>query len=126
MVGRGRAGPAVAVGRDCLHSLGHAGSEGPEGAALADLVAGHYEAMLSFYGATLACGSRASIWAGMPRLAGARPDLRAAMLTATARTRVLALIARGFCHSRGLRHERRGDGATDRADLGLAADAGLS
>ena len=53
MIGRGAQGRPWALAQIAAELAGRAGPVVPRGAALADLVAGHYEAMLEFYGAEL-------------------------------------------------------------------------
>ncbi len=53
MIGRGAQGQPWVVGQIGAALAGQAGPETPTGAALAELVSGHYEAMLSAYGRAL-------------------------------------------------------------------------
>lgn len=53
MIGRGAQGKPWILAQIAADLFGAPEPEVPEGAALVDLVAGHYEAMLSFYGADL-------------------------------------------------------------------------
>lgn len=92
MVGRGIQGRPW-----LLAEIGHAlwGTPAPEiptGAALADMVAKHYEAMLGFYGAELGLRvARKHLGWYMDR-ASTPADLRREVLTATAPARVLACL----------------------------------
>jgi tRNA-dihydrouridine synthase B len=102
MVGRGAQGRPWRLAEIASTLWGTPAPRVPEGAALADLVAGHYQAMLSFYGCDLGLRVARKHLGWYAEVAGCPLDLRAAMLTATEPDRVLALIARGFCHSRDL------------------------
>jgi nifR3 family TIM-barrel protein len=53
MVGRGAQGKPWLLARIAAHLTGQAQPEAPTGTALADLIIGHYQAMLSFYGVAL-------------------------------------------------------------------------
>ena len=53
MIGRGAQGRPWVLAQVAANLHGHPAPKVPEGAALVDLVCGHYEAMLTFYGAEL-------------------------------------------------------------------------
>jgi tRNA-dihydrouridine synthase len=53
MIGRGAQGRPWALAQIAAALAGQAGPAAPHGAPLADLVVGHYEDTLAFYGATL-------------------------------------------------------------------------
>ena len=72
---------------------GTAAPQVPQGAALSDLIATHYTAMLSFYGTDLGTRvARKHLGWYMDR-AGTAPDLRRAILTTRIPAEVLRLIA---------------------------------
>ncbi len=92
MVGRGIQGRPWALAQIAAELFGAPTPEIPEGQALVDLVLGHYQAMLSFYGPDL--GLRvARKHLGWYMDAAAPPaDLRRSVLTATAPAQVMALL----------------------------------
>jgi tRNA-dihydrouridine synthase B len=96
MVGRGARGRPWELGRIAAALAGRAPEAAPCGAALAEIVCGHYEAMLGFYGAAL--GLRVARkhlgWYldGLP----ASDGLRARVLTATDPAAVLATLVDGL------------------------------
>lgn len=95
MIGRGAQG-APWVLAQIAHTLhGTLAPSVPQGAALADLVAGHYEAMLSFYGAEL--GARcARKHLGWYLDAAQLGQHRETLLVTQSPTQVLAMIERIF------------------------------
>lgn len=92
MVGRGAQGAPWRLAEIATELFGAPPPRIPEGAALADLVAGHYEAMLDFYGAELGLRVARKHLGWYLETAGAPEALRRAVLTATEPARVLALL----------------------------------
>ncbi|MEI4470361.1 tRNA dihydrouridine synthase DusB [Frigidibacter sp. MR17.24] len=96
MVGRGIQGRPWRLA-EIAHALhGTPAPDVPRGAARADLIEGHYEAMLSFYGADLGIRIARKHLGWYAEAAGAEPGLRRALFTATAAAEVRALIRAGF------------------------------
>ena len=92
MIGRGAQGAPWTVAQVAHELHGTPAPEVPEGSALTDMVAGHYEAMLSFYGADLGLRvARKHLGWYMDR-AGTGPVTRRAVLTARDPAQVLALL----------------------------------
>ena len=93
MIGRGAYGRPWLPGHIATYAATGAMPEPPAGAALFELVARHYEAMLAHY------GERVGLKAARKHLgwyldhAGAPPELRQAVFTATSPREVLRLIA---------------------------------
>jgi len=94
MVGRGAQGAPWALAEIAHDLFGGPAPEIPQGAARADMILGHYEAMLRFYGADL--GLRVARKHLGWYLDGAPADLRRRVLTATDPQQVIGLIARAF------------------------------
>jgi tRNA-dihydrouridine synthase B len=95
MVGRGAQGRPWRLAEIAAALAGHPPPAAPSGAALVDLVVGHYEAMLAFYGRDL--GLRvARKHLGWYLEAAAAPGLRAAVLRAGEPGRVVDLLRRGL------------------------------
>ena len=99
MVGRGSQGAPWRLAEIAQALYGTAAPVIPEGAALADLVAEHYEAMLDFYGPSLGlrCARKHLGW----YLDGTTADaaLRHALLTADEAAKVRRLIRTAFTES---------------------------
>jgi tRNA-dihydrouridine synthase B len=94
MVGRGAQGAPWALAQIAHDLFGGPAPEIPQGAARAQMIIGHYEAMLRFYGADL--GLRVARKHLGWYLEGAAPDLRRKVLTCTDPLEVIALISRVF------------------------------
>jgi nifR3 family TIM-barrel protein len=95
MVGRGAQGRPWRLAEIAAALAGHPPPAAPSGATLVDLVVGHYEAMLAFYGRDL--GLRvARKHLGWYLEAAAAPGLRAAVLSAGDPGRVVDLLRRGL------------------------------
>jgi len=96
MVGRGAQGAPWRLA-EIAHALhGSPAPEVPYGAARADLVAEHYEAILGFYGRDLGLRIARKHLGWYADVAGAAPALRPAMMVAPDPAAVLALIRSGF------------------------------
>jgi tRNA-dihydrouridine synthase len=95
MVGRGAQGAPWRLAQIAQTLYGTPAPVIPEGAALADLVAEHYEAMLAFYGPSLGlrCARKHLGWY-LDGVVGEAP--RHAMLTADDPAQVLRLIRSAF------------------------------
>nr|WP_246020428.1 tRNA dihydrouridine synthase DusB [Gemmobacter aestuarii] len=91
MVGRGAQGRPWALAQIAADLFGTAAPVIPQGAALADLVAGHYDDMLSFYGRDLGVKVARKHLGWYLETAG-REDSRSAVLTAEDPARVVRLI----------------------------------
>ena len=92
MVGRGAQGKPWAVAEIGAALSGRAAPVVPRGAALAEMVAGHYEASLSFYGAALGKRVIRKHLGWYMDEAGTGPALRRAVLAEPSPARVLALL----------------------------------
>ncbi len=102
MVGRGAQGKPWLLARIAHEIWGTEAPEVPSGAALADMVAGHYDAMQSFYGRDLGLRVARKHLGWYMDGAGTGPGLRRAVLTARDAETVLgllpeALAERGEC-----------------------------
>ena len=102
-VGRGgrddrsrRARPALAAGRGGRELYGTPAPDVPRGAALADLVAAHFEAMLAFYGTDLGGRVARKHLGWYMDHAGTGAALRRAVLTGEPAT-VLRLLPEAMC-----------------------------
>ena len=95
MVGRGAQGRPWLLAQIAAALYGRPAPVVPQGAALSALIAGHYEAILSFYGRDLGLRMARKHLGWYLDAAGAQAH-RPAMLTATDPAWVLALIARAF------------------------------
>ena len=96
MVGRGAQGAPWRLA-EIAHALyGRPAPIVPKGAALAALVADHYEAILSFYGRELGLRIARKHLGWYAAEAGADPVLRAAMMVAPDPGRTLVLIGQAF------------------------------
>ena len=92
MIGRGIQGRPWALAEIGAALYGAPAPEVPQGAALAAMVAGHYEAMLGFYGADLGLRVARKHLGWYMDEAGTPPTLRRRVLTARAAAEVLALL----------------------------------
>ena len=96
MVGRGAQGQPWALA-DIAHRLyGTPAPVIPQGAALAALVAGHYDAMLRFYGAALGLRVARKHLGWYMDVHGTAPALRHRILTATSPVAVFTLLPDAF------------------------------
>ena len=101
MVGRGAQGRPWALA-EIAHALhGHPAPKVPQGAALADLVAEHYEAVLAFYGTELGLKVARKHLGWYLEAAGAAA-LRPAILTADSPAAVLRLLPPAFAETAGV------------------------
>ncbi|SEO29729.1 putative TIM-barrel protein, nifR3 family [Salinihabitans flavidus] len=96
MVGRGAQGRPWRLAEIAAALYGHPAPEIPQGDALATMVAGHYEAMLSFYGAPLGLRVARKHLGWYMDVAGTPPDLRRRILTARTPREVLSLLPSAF------------------------------
>ncbi|SMX35134.1 tRNA dihydrouridine synthase DusB [Actibacterium lipolyticum] len=97
MVGRGAQGRPWILAQIAATLFGTPMPEVPEGSALSDMVAGHYEAMLGFYGTTLGARvSRKHLGWYMDE-AQTDPELRRAVLTEKSPETVLKLLPQAMC-----------------------------
>jgi nifR3 family TIM-barrel protein len=94
MVGRGAQGRPWAVARIAAELHGAPPPDIPEGAAFLDLVSGHYEDMLSFYGGELGLRVARKHLGWYMGGAGVPADARRAVLTAPNPRSTLAALAR--------------------------------
>lgn len=92
MVGRGAQGQPWQLAEIAHAIWGTPAPEVPQGAALVDLVAGHYQAMLGFYGAELGARVARKHLGWYMDAAGTGPGLRRALLTARNPADVLQLL----------------------------------
>ena len=96
MIGRGARGAPWRLARIGAALAGEAIGPVPQGYEISDMVAEHYEAMLSFYGSDLGCRIARKHLGWYAEKAGVAVGLRARMMTETDPARVLGLIARAF------------------------------
>jgi tRNA-dihydrouridine synthase B len=92
MVGRGAQGRPWLLARIAAALYGTPAPRIPHGAALAELVAGHYEGMLSFYGRDLGLRIARKHLGWYVDAAGGPAELRAQLVRATDPAQVLALL----------------------------------
>jgi len=92
MVGRGIQGRPWALAQIGAALYGAPMPEVPQGAALVDMVCGHYEAMLSFYGPTLGCKVARKHLGWYMDGARTSGEMRRAILTALDPATVLRLL----------------------------------
>ena len=92
MVGRGAQGQPWQLAEIAHAIWGTPAPEVPQGAALVDLVAGHYQAMLGFYGAELGARVARKHLGWYMDAAGTSPGLRRALLTTRNPADVLQLL----------------------------------
>ncbi|MBC7479334.1 MAG: tRNA-dihydrouridine synthase, partial [Pseudorhodobacter sp.] len=96
-VGRGAQGAPWRLPEIAHAVYGTPAPQIPQGAALAAVIAGHYDAILSFYGAELGLRVARKHLGWYLDVAGLEAD-RAALMTAASPEATLALIARTFGH----------------------------
>lgn len=96
MVGRGAQGKPWLLAQIAHGMFGTPAPEVPEGAALADLVAAHYEAMLDFYGPDLGLRVARKHLGWYMDHAGTEAGLRRAVLTSRDPAAVLRLLPRAL------------------------------
>nr|WP_283255084.1 tRNA dihydrouridine synthase DusB [Marivita sp. GX14005] len=89
MIGRGAQGRPWLLAQVAADLYGAAAPDIPAGSALVDMVCGHYEDMLSFYGTDLGLRVARKHLGWYMDEAGTAPDLRRTILTADAPSRVL-------------------------------------
>ncbi len=100
MVGRGARGAPWRLAQIAHEIWGTPAPEIPQGGALADLVAGHYQAMLSFYGAGLGLRVARKHLGWYMDHALTPPDLRRRILTARDPAQVLARLPEALAQPR--------------------------
>ncbi len=96
MVGRGAQGQPWQLAQIAADLFGKPAPKRPQGAALADLVIGHYEAMLSFYGTDLGLRVARKHLGWYLDLVSPPKALRRAILTAQSPTDVINLLRGAF------------------------------
>ena len=97
MIGRGAQGRPWLIAQ-VAHALhGHPAPEIPGGGALVEMVAGHHEAMLRFYGATLGLRVARKHLGWYMDTAGTAPALRREVLTCDSPRRVRVLLRDALC-----------------------------
>ena len=99
MVGRGAQGRPWALAQIAAELDAFVAAPAPTGGALVDLVAGHYEAMLAFYGVALGLRVARKHLGWYMDHVGTDTDLRRAILTADAPTAVLAQLPQALAGS---------------------------
>ena len=92
MVGRGIQGRPWLLAQIAAALFGAPAPDVPTGRAMVDMVAGHYQAMLSFYGPALGLRVARKHLGWYLDAAGTAPDLRRAVLTAADPATVLSLL----------------------------------
>ena len=107
MVGRGAQGRPWALAEIAADLFGTPAPQVPKGAALADLVEGHYQAMLGFYGADLGLRVARKHLGWYLDEAGADPAARARILTLTDPATVIAALRPALGDAPGPSDERR-------------------
>jgi tRNA-dihydrouridine synthase B len=107
MVGRGAQGRPWALAQIAAALWGAPAPAIPQGAALADLVLAHHDAMLSFYGADLGLRVARKHLGWYLDAAGADPTARAAILTGTDPRAVQAALRAALTDAPGPAPERR-------------------
>ena len=107
MVGRGAQGRPWALAEIAADLFGTQAPQVPTGAALADLVEGHYQAMLGFYGADLGLRVARKHLGWYLDEAGADPAARARILTLTDPATVIAALRTALGDAPGPSDERR-------------------
>ncbi|MBN2907257.1 MAG: tRNA dihydrouridine synthase DusB [Rhodobacteraceae bacterium] len=101
MVGRGAQGRPWLLAQIAARIAGRAVPDAPSGAALVDMVAGHYAAMLDFYGRDLGLRVARKHLGWYMDHAATASELRRAVLTAREPGRVLALLDQALCANAG-------------------------
>jgi nifR3 family TIM-barrel protein len=99
MVGRGAQGAPWRLAEIAAELFGTKPPEIPKGAALADMVSEHYEAMLDLYGHELGVRVARKHLGWYLEKAGSEPGQRAALLTETVPAKVFSMIACAFTHA---------------------------
>lgn len=107
MVGRGAQGRPWALAQIAADLWGAQAPAIPQGAALADLVLAHHDAMLSFYGADLGLRVARKHLGWYLEQSGADPTARAAILTGTDPRAVQAALRAALTDAPGPAPERR-------------------
>ena len=107
MVGRGAQGRPWALAQIAAALWGAVPPQVPQGAALADLVLAHHDAILSFYGADLGLRVARKHLGWYLDAAGADPTARAAILTGTDPRAVQAALRAALTDAPGPAPERR-------------------
>ncbi|GGE01850.1 tRNA-U20-dihydrouridine synthase [Gemmobacter megaterium] len=107
MVGRGAQGRPWALARIAADLFGTLAPQVPQGAALADLVQDHYQAMLGFYGPDLGLRVARKHLGWYLDEAQADPAARARILTLTDPPAVMAALRVALTEAPGPTHERR-------------------
>jgi tRNA-dihydrouridine synthase B len=107
MVGRGAQGRPWALAQIAADLWGAQAPAIPQGAALADLVQAHHDAMLGFYGADLGLRVARKHLGWYLEQAGADPTARAAILTGTDPRAVQAALRAALTDAPGPAPERR-------------------
>ena len=97
MIGRGAQGRPWLLAQVAHEVYGAKAPDIPEGDALIDMISGHYEAMLTFYGHTLGHRVARKHLGWYMDEAGTPAALRREVLTAGAPERVLGLIPQAIC-----------------------------
>jgi tRNA-dihydrouridine synthase B len=92
MIGRGAQGRPWLLAQVCADLYGTPAPTVPEGRAFSELVTGHYEAMLTFYGKTLGARVARKHLGWYMDTAATPVELRQTLLTATEPARVLDLL----------------------------------
>ncbi|WP_370301891.1 tRNA dihydrouridine synthase DusB [Pseudooceanicola sp.] len=105
MVGRGAQGRPWQLARIAQELFGGPAPQIPQGAALAEMVAAHYQAMLSFYGTELGTRVARKHLGWYMDQAGTGPALRRAVLTERDPAQVLRLLADALADSSDGRQE---------------------
>jgi tRNA-dihydrouridine synthase B len=99
MVGRGAQGAPWRLAEITAELFGTKPPEIPKGAALADMVSEHYEAMLDLYGHELGVRVARKHLGWYLEKAGSEPGQRTALLTESDPAKVLSMIACAFTHA---------------------------
>lgn len=97
MVGRGAQGRPWLLAQIAAEIWGTLPPKVPQGAALVDLVAAHYEAILDFYGVDLGVRIARKHLGWYVEAAGGDPRTRALLVRETDPARVLAALAQALC-----------------------------
>jgi tRNA-dihydrouridine synthase B len=99
MIGRGAQGRPWLLAQIAHDLYGTPAPAVPEGTEFADMVAGHYEAMLTFYGSALGLRAARKHLGWYMDTCATPPDLRRAVLTAQTPHETLHLIREALCAS---------------------------
>ena len=98
MIGRGVQGRPWLLAEVAAQLFGTATPRVPHGTGFIDMVSGHYEAILTFYGTPLGTKTARKHLGWYMDQAATPPDLRRAVLTETDPSRVLALLPEALSH----------------------------